>query len=114
MKNSILLFGLVFFLSFAVKATGEEPCAKVNVSELVSTNIDYPAEAIVNKEEGLVYVSFSISLEGATENINILESISTILDSKAIETVKNMKLEKMACKVNVDQVYTLPIKFILK
>jgi len=114
MKNSILLSVLVFFLSFAVNATGENPCAKVNVSELVSTNIEYPAEAIVNNEEGLVYVSFTISLEGVTENIVILEGVSTNLDSKAIETVKNMKLEKMACKVNADQVYTLPIKFILK
>jgi len=114
MKNSILLSVLVFFLSFAVNATGEEPCAKVNVSELVSTNIDYPAEAIVNREEGLVYVSFTISVEGVTENITVLEGISTNLDAKAKETVKNMKLEKTACKVDSDQVYILPIKFILK
>ena len=105
---------LGFFLPFHSFAVGEEPCTENTVAETVAENIEYPTEAATKREEGLVYVSFTLSEDGKAENITIEQGISEALDNEATNAVENMELTNIPCSNEPGKVYLLPIKFVIK
>lgn len=87
---------------------------KVSFTEWINKNIIYPTQAIKNHEEGIVYVSFTISENGQAENVIIEEGISSALNAEAITIVSNMPLQQLYAKNDSGKTFILPIKFTLK
>jgi TonB family protein len=85
-----------------------------NFTEWINNNINYPTQAIENHEEGVVYVSFSISEKGEAENIVVEEGVSIALNNEAIVAVSKMPLESMYDENEPAKSFILPIKFTLK
>lgn len=114
MKKLIIIIVCGILLpSISIAGNGEPKGAK-NVFEWLNKNLNYPSEAIENHEEGIVYVSFTITNNGNAENIKVVDGISITLNNEAINAVKKMPLEEMYSKENPEKVYILPIKFVLK
>ncbi|MCG8576572.1 MAG: energy transducer TonB [Flavobacteriales bacterium] len=115
MKTIVLTLTLMMSLPlFSATTTHGEP-KKVSLKEWFNQNISYPDQAVTNKEEGIVYVSFTFNTDGEVENVEVVEGISEALDNKAIEMVKEMPSTDMVENDLEEGVsYILPIKFILK
>ena len=111
MKKLVLV--LVLSLPLMVSAENGNPIRK-NFSNWINNNIVYPSESIKNHEEGVVYVSFTISENGQAENVSIEEGISFALNKEALLMVNTMPLTAMYEKNDPTKMYILPIKFTLK
>jgi TonB family C-terminal domain len=81
----------------------------------VANNVQYPAEAKKNKEQGEVTVQFVIDEKGAIKDSKVLTSVSTTLDAEALRLINAMPAwipgEQKGKKVAV--VYQLPINFVV-
>ena len=111
MKKLILLLAIIAPLMSI--AENVKP-VKSNLAEWINKNVTYPAQAVENKEEGIVYVSFTISENGEAENIVVEKGISLILNDEAVEAVSNMPFDNMYIKDEPSKTFILPIKFTLK
>ena len=87
---------------------------KSNFADWINKNITYPTQAIVNHEEGIVYVSFTIAENGQAENIVVEEGISSALNEEAVTAVSNMPLKSKYDENDKAKTFILPIKFTLK
>lgn len=87
---------------------------KFSFSEWIKKNIIYPNQAIQNREEGIVYVSFTISENGKAENVYVEEGVSLSLNEEAMTVFNNMPLESMYVADEPAKRFIVPIKFILK
>ena len=94
-----------------VMAGNVKPKVVSNLFAWLNTNLNYPTSAIENKEEGTVYVAFTISESGQAENIDIRAGISEALNNEAISAVMNMPLIELYDADQSDKEFILPIKF---
>lgn len=81
----------------------------------IATNINYPKEARINGESGVVYLNFIIDVDGFPKNITVLRSVSPSIDQEAIRIVKSMpqwKPGRQRGKI-VRVKYFLSIRFVL-
>jgi TonB family protein len=111
MKKLILV--LVLCLPLIVTAGNINPI-KVSFSEWIKKNIVYPNQAIKNREEGIVYVSFTISETGTAQNVCVEEGVSITLNEEALTVFNNMPLASMYVANEPEKRFIVPIKFILK
>ena len=78
-------------------------------------NINYPEEALRNKMEGKVFVSFVIDETGNITDVMVVRGVNPLLDAEAVRVVSNMpkwipgKQRGRYVKVK----YNLPINFVL-
>lgn len=100
-----------------VKYMPEFPGGREKLFEYLANNIKYPEEAVKNKIEGTVFITFVIEKDGSVTNIELLRGIDKACDEEAVRVVKNMpkwkagKLEDGSkCRVQ----FNLPIKFNLE
>lgn len=114
MKKSILLIIVCILLPISLSAGNINPINKSKISIWLNKNLNYPASSIENREEGIVYVSFTVTENGKSENVKIKEGISNELDSEALKAVINMPLISLFDIENPNKEYVLPIKFTLK
>ncbi len=81
--------------------------------KFIKRNLEYSKEAIANKIEGRVYVSFVVSDVGAPENIKVVRGVHPLLDSAACRVIT--KFPKWNTKPPrgkyVPVTMTLPINF---
>ena len=106
---------VVLILALPLMATaGNVNPVKLNFVEWIKNNITYPTQAIKNHEEGIVYVSFTISEQGRAKNVVIEEGISVTLNAEALLAVSSMPLKSKYVDSEPDKTFILPIKFILK
>lgn len=81
----------------------------------LAENIKYPEDAVKNKTQGKVVVSFIVSKTGEIKDIHIVRSLSSSCDAEAVRVVQAMPKwepgEQNGEKVNTK--YTLPINFSL-
>lgn len=56
----------------------------------LSSNMQYPAEAEENGEQGRVVVSFVVDCDGSTSSVKIAKGVSDSLNKEAIRLVRNM------------------------
>lgn len=76
-------------------------------------NIIYPQEALKNKIEGKVIVTFIIEKDGSTSNIEVVKKLGWGIDEEAIRLISKMpawrpgKLEGRLVRIR----FTLPIVF---
>lgn len=87
-----------------------------SLQSFLQKNIHYPKEAIDNKIEGRVYVSFIVEQDGSIKNVQVVRDIGCGCGDEAVRVVNLMPKWKPAMWQNnvVRQQYYLPIKFSLQ
>ncbi|MEI6274966.1 MAG: TonB family protein [Prolixibacteraceae bacterium] len=96
-----------------VEEMPEFPGGANELSQFIAKSVKYPAEAIKDKTQGKVLVSFVVSSSGKIEQAKIQRSVSPALDAEAIRVVNLMPDWKPGKQrgqaVSVE--YTIPIEF---
>lgn len=81
----------------------------------IVNNVQYPAEAKKNKEQGQVVVQFTIDEKGAIKDSKVLASVSASLDTEALRLINSMPAwmpgEQKSKKVAV--IAQLPLNFVV-
>ena len=83
--------------------------------EYIIKNMKYPKEAKKNKEQGKVFVQFSVDTTGTVSDVKIIKSVSPALDAEAVRVVSESpkwKPGKQKGKL-VKVQFTFPINFTL-
>ncbi len=85
------------------------------LNAFISKNVQYPAEAKKNKEQGQVVVQFTIDEKGAIKDSKVLTSVSTSLDAEALRLINSMPAwipgEQKGKKMGV--IAQLPLNFVV-
>jgi protein TonB len=68
----------------------EFPGGLDKVRRFIELTVDYPAQAVKQKINGVVLVSFDVNKLGQVDNIKVEKGIHPMLDSEAVKAVKNM------------------------
>jgi len=117
-KLSTRILGLGLLLtatSFANDGVKPLANAKTKMHEWLMNNTVYPVSAANNKEEGTVYISFTISETGQIQNVELAKGVSTSLNESALNVVKEMSATQLISgSENFDGYYIVPIKFVIK
>ena len=84
--------------------------------QFLKYNIKYPIEAQKAGIQGRVFVTFVVKSDGSIININVMRSVSPVLDQEAVRVVSLMPNWKPARKdgVAVNCSFTLPVNFKLR
>lgn len=118
MKNVILGLGILLGASSLAteKNDGVNPVSTTkNLHGWLTENVIYPETAVENKEEGTVYVSFTISENGTVENVSIAQGVTESLNNAALDVVMKMPVnELISGSEKGDTAYIVPIKFVIK
>ncbi len=95
-------------------ATNQNICFKNQVIQHVGEVVQYPEQALLNKEEGVVYLQFEVDTIGAIKNIKA-RSKNEDFKNEAVRAIGLLSHLKPAIKdgKNVSFVYGLPVHFIL-
>lgn len=91
------------------------PGGEAELFSYIESNIQYPDQALEQKIEGEVIVSFVINEEGEVQNPSITKSAHYYLDKEAERLVANMPLWEPAVKggYTLQSNFVLPITFVL-
>lgn len=91
----------------------EFPGGNSAMMEFLKNTVKYPAESVKNKEEGRVVVSYVVEKDGSITNVEVMQSVTPLLDAEAVRVVSEMPKwtpgEEKGEKVRVR--YVLPIIF---
>ena len=81
--------------------------------KFLAENIKYPKDALENKIEGRVYVSFTVEVDGSITNIKVLRDIGGGCGKEVVRVVKLMPKWKPAKQRGkpVRASFSLPVKF---
>lgn len=93
----------------------EYPGGPEAMNDYLMNKIFYPREALVDRAEGTVIVSFIVNSNGSISKIKVIKGLHKLLDKIAADAVKGMPLWK-AGKIQGKAVRTqvnLPIRFML-
>ena len=101
MRNLIILIFLLAFSvtpvcdSFAQKSKDKVvmpqfPGGEAELYKFIMSELDYPLEARVNKENGEVLVAFSVGMDGYITGVRVVRSVSEALDAEAVRVVSKM------------------------
>ena len=94
----------IFLLTFLVMPTSSSfaqkskdkiempqfPGGEAELHKFIVSELEYPAEARVNKEIGEVLVAFSIGMDGYVSGVRVVRSVSESLDAEAVRVVGKM------------------------
>lgn len=96
-----------------VEQLPEFPGGWVALMKWLNKNIQYPPEALKNKVQGEVTVSFIINRNGTLSNIKIIESSHPLLNSEALRVVHKMPKWKPGIHHNKPcaTMFSIPIEF---
>lgn len=99
-----------------VEKQPEYPGGMSAMFEFLKKNIKYPAEAVKNKTQGKVFLTFVVEKNGSLSNINVLKSLDNSCDAEAIRVISLMPqwIPGSQNGLFVRTKYTLPIDFKLK
>ncbi len=77
------------FLLQGVHGQGYEPPAtrssKLLIRDFLHMHMDYPEQALSDREEGIVTLAFTVDEDGGTSNIKVTASVSPSVDSAAFK-----------------------------
>ncbi len=93
----------------------EYPGGSEAMQEYLTQKVIYPREAIVERVEGTVIVSFIVNNNGSISKIKVIRGLHKALDKIAVDAIKGMPAWK-AGKIQGKEVRTqvnLPIRFLL-
>lgn len=96
-----------------VEQQPEFPGGTQELMKFLSDNIIYPSDAVKDKIEGRIIVTFIINKDGGVTDMNIVRGVNSLLDTEALRVISMMPNWKPGLqrgkKVRVR--YTLPIVF---
>lgn len=86
--------------------------------DYLSTNLQYPADAITNNISGDVHIEFIVDTEGnvVLESVRAITSLSPSCDEEAVRLVKNSPqwIPAQSQGANIVQYITIPVSFRLR
>ncbi|HSN50269.1 MAG TPA: energy transducer TonB, partial [Bacteroidales bacterium] len=98
-----------------VEVQPEFPGGDFGRMKYMENNLKYPKQAIKDKAEGKVFVTFIVAEDGSIENIRVVRGVHTALDSAAVAVIRQMPRwtpgNQRGTPVAVQ--YNMPIKFTL-
>jgi TonB family protein len=101
---------------FVVEDMPEFPGGEEALRLFISKNVKYPDEAIKEKVQGKVYITFTVTQEGKVADARIARGVCPSLDKEALRVINTLPKWKPGKQrgqaVNVE--YTVPINFALK
>ena len=82
--------------------------------EFIKSNMQYPEEALAERAEGIVQVSFVVEKDGSTTEFEVLDEHHPSLEAEAVRILQQMPKWTPATQdgVKVRVEYTVPVKFI--
>lgn len=95
----------------------KQACSKEKLKEYITKNLNYPAEARVNKIEGVVYVKFVVDKDGSVSNVSVINDPGSGLgeaSKKLVESMNKMPKKWQPALQNNQPVrvyFTLPVSF---
>lgn len=93
----------------------EFPHGTEEMKKFIRKNVNYPITALEKNQEGKVYISFIVELDGSISNQSILRGVCESLDKEAMRLVKSMPNWNPGIYIGQEvrtKVY-LPISFVL-
>ncbi len=93
--------------------TEQPPEFPGDIGRYFRNSVVYPRKAVDDGTEGVVYVTFVITAQGAIEDVKIKGGVSEELDAEAIRVIKAMPKWKPAKQGGKDVAvyYTTPVRF---
>ncbi|HLO91751.1 MAG: energy transducer TonB [Chloroflexota bacterium] len=110
------LVGITLDSTIMVSVTKPQfPGGNKSLSEYLNKKINYTPDAVIDKIEGTVYISFIVNEDGTIGNVRIIKGIYPSLDKVAVDAIRSMPLwEAGTIKGKPSkQELSLPIKFTL-
>lgn len=82
--------------------------------EFIKSNLQYPEDALAERAEGIVQVSFVVEKDGSTTEFEVLDEHHPALEAEAVRILQQMPKWTPATQdgVKVRVEYTVPVKFI--
>ncbi len=82
--------------------------------EFIKSNMQYPEDALAERAEGIVQVSFVVEKDGSTTEFEVLDEHHPALEAEAVRVLQQMPKWTPATQdgVKVRVEYTVPVKFI--
>lgn len=101
---------------YVVEDMPEFPGGEDSLRVFISKNVKYPDEAIKEKVQGKVYITFTVTKEGKVADARIARGVCPSLDKEALRVINTSPVWKPGKQrgqaVNVE--YTVPINFALQ
>lgn len=101
MKNVMRLLILMLFATMSFSESfaqsnkekivmPEYPGGESELHKYIISELQYPYEALVNKESGEVLIAFSVGMDGYISGVRVVRSVSESLDAEAVRVVSKM------------------------
>lgn len=131
MKTKFVIAMLTLFAAFSVQAQEQQkkqgdvyfvveempvyPGGDEALKQLIIDNVKYPEQAMKDKVQGKVYVTFVVNENGGVQDAKVVRGVNSELDAEALRVVKLMEKwtpgKEKGKPVKVS--YTIPIQFAL-
>lgn len=83
--------------------------------EFIKTNLQYPEDALAERAEGIIQVSFVVEKDGSTTEFEVIDEHHPALEAEAVRVLQQMPkwtpAKQDGVKVRVE--YTVPVKFVV-
>jgi len=73
-----------------VEVEAQYPGGFDSLRVFVNRNLNYPESSIMAGEQGRVYLSFVVELDGSLSNITVMRGVSRLIDEEAVRLVSSM------------------------
>lgn len=103
--------GIVDFPPFDTDYIGGQAA----LQRFISTNVQYPIEAIEKNISGKIYISFVVEIDGSISNARVMRDVDPLLDAEALRLINSMPAWNPAVQggMRVRARARLPINFTL-
>ncbi len=91
----------------------EFPGGPDGVRRYIELTVNYPAQAIRQKINGVVLLSFDVNKQGEIDNIQVERSVNPMLDQEAVKAIKNMPRWKPGLRHGRPVIvkFVIPVRF---
>ena len=96
-----------------VEEMPEYPGGMEALMKYLTTNVKYPKDAVKQKIQGRVMVTFIVDTDGSITDVKVVKAVFPSIDKESVRVVKNMPKWKPGKKDGrpVKVKYTLPLAF---
>ncbi len=100
---------------FTVEEMAEYPGGQDALIKFIGSNLQYPAIAAESGIQGIVYISFTVDVDGSIKDVKVMRGVDEELDKEAVRIIKAMPKWKPARQRGkaVPVTYMIPVKFAL-
>lgn len=90
------------------------PGGTEGVRRYLELNVKYPVQAIKQKINGVVLVSFRVNKIGEVDNIRVERSINPLIDAEAIKAIQGMPRWKPGMRHGrpINVIFVIPVNFV--